>query len=118
MKLIGEKVLVRKITENITKAGIILPADKEPLLHKGEVCFVGGEVDSVSVGDIVFFAHYIKKDCRDRWSRISCNDTGRYSRYYRAVGYMDLSSKITLSKKLSHITLVGSICFKVFNSYY
>lgn len=61
MKLIGEKVLVRKITENITKAGIILPADKEPLLHKGEVCFVGGEVDSVSVGDIVFFAHYIKK---------------------------------------------------------
>lgn len=62
MRIIGDRLFVREITEEVTKAGIIIDERKPDKVRRGVVVYKGDEVDEeIDVGDTVFFNHYITK---------------------------------------------------------
>ncbi len=61
MKVVGKRILVKQtLTDEVSKGGIIIPVDQQPLPY-GEVIQVGGNVESdvngsrLQEGDIILF---------------------------------------------------------------
>lgn len=62
MKILGDSIAVKQhLTEEVSQGGIIMAGDQKSL-PQGEVKFIGPDVKTVAIGDVVYFNAFAGQD--------------------------------------------------------